>query len=78
MGKVKGPIVKKPETKGILDINPPKAWGGGPVRIFDVELECYILEDGTAILSKRKMMKAIGRSWKGDSRLLYPLTLNAK
>lgn len=72
-----GPIVKVTKTKAISKDKPLKAWGGGPVRIFDVELDCYILEDGTAILSKRKMMKAIGRSWKGDSRTGRPNFIGA-
>lgn len=42
-----------------------KTWGTGTVRIFDSEIDCYILEDGTPILSGPKMMKAIGRPWKG-------------
>ena len=27
--------------------NTPKAWGSGPLKIMDVEIDCYILEDGT-------------------------------
>lgn len=49
-----------------------KAWGKGPLKLMDVELDCYILEDGTPILSKGKMMKAIGRQWKGASRSDMP------
>lgn len=39
-----------------------KAWGKGPLKIMDVEIDCYVLEDGTPVLNKGKMMKAIGRS----------------
>jgi hypothetical protein len=52
--------------------NIPKAWGSGPLKIMDVEIDCYILEDGTPILNKGKMMKAIGRQWKGSSRTEMP------
>jgi len=52
--------------------NIKKAWGKGPIRIFDVDLDCFILEDGTPILNKGKMMKALGRSWKGSSRTESP------
>jgi len=45
-----------------------KAWGSGPLPIGDIEIECYVLEDGTPILNKGKMMAAIGRQWKGSSR----------
>lgn len=55
----------------------PKVWGSGPLRIFDVEIDCYILEGGTPILNKGKMMKAIGRSWKGTSRTDKPNFIGA-
>mgnify|MGYP000915272319 CR=1 FL=1 len=45
-----------------------KAWGKGPVRFGDTEIDCYILMDGTPILNKGKMMTALGRAWKGSSR----------
>lgn len=54
-----------------------KAWGKGPIKIMDVELDCYILEDGTPILNKGKMMKAIGRQWKGASRSESPNFIGA-
>lgn len=57
-------LVTKPKT--------PKVWGKGPVRIYDLELDCYILQDGTPVLNKGKMMKAIGRAWKGASRTDNP------
>lgn len=55
----------------------PKAWGSGPLKIMDVEIDCYILEDGTPILNKGKMMKAIGRAWKGASRTDKPNFIGA-
>ncbi len=58
--------------------NIPKVWGSGPIRIGDAELDCYILEDGTPILNKGKMMKALGRSWKGNSRTDLPNFIGAK
>jgi len=58
--------------------NLPKAWGEGTIRIHDSEIECYVLEDGTAILNKGKMMDAIGRPWKGKSRTKYPVFVGAK
>jgi hypothetical protein len=48
--------------------NLQKEWGKGPTRIGDAELDCYILEDGTAVLNKGRMMKALGRPWKGTTR----------
>jgi P63C domain len=55
-----------------------KTWGKGPIKIGDAELDCYILEDGTPILNKGKMMKAIGRQWKGSSRTEMPTFIGAK
>lgn len=63
-----GPLVKKEHNQVVKEKKLPKVWGKGPVKIFDVELDCYILQDGTALLNKGKMMKAIGRAWKGTSR----------
>ncbi len=55
-----------------------KSWGSGPIKIGDADLDCYILEDGTPILNKGKMMKAIGRQWKGSSRTDLPNFIGAK
>lgn len=49
------------ENKGNKSKNILKVWGKGLLKIIDVELDCYILEDGTPVLNKGKMMKAIGR-----------------
>lgn len=49
-----------------------KAWGKGPFKLMDAIIDCYILEDGTPILNKGKMMLAIGRKWKGASRTDLP------
>jgi len=46
-----------------MEKNIPKAWGKGPINLGGVELDCYILEDGTPILNKGRMMKALGRTW---------------
>jgi hypothetical protein len=54
-----------------------KSWGKGPLKIGDAELDCYILEDGTPILNKGKMMKALGRQWKGVSRTDRPNFIGA-
>jgi hypothetical protein len=34
--------------------NKQKTWGKGTLKIFDVELDCYILMDGTPVLSNNK------------------------
>ena len=54
-----------------------KVWGKGPLKIMDTELDCYILEDGTPVLNKGKMMNAIGRQWKGSSRTDKPNFIGA-
>jgi len=74
---MRGPLVKSTKNKEKLPATTPKVWGKGPVRIYDVELDCYILEDGTAVLNKGKMMSAIGRAWKGKSRTDRPNFIGA-
>lgn len=54
-----------------------RVWGKGPLKIGDVEIDCYILEDGTPVLNKGKMMLAIGRQWKGTSRTDKPNFIGA-
>lgn len=58
--------------------NHKKAWGKGPLKIHDIEIACYILEDGTPVLNKGRMMKALGRSWRGSSRSDKPNFIGAK
>jgi hypothetical protein len=65
-------MIKKVEKKESSPKQPQKVWGKGPLKIMDIELDCYILEDGTPVLNKGKMMKAIGRQWKGSSRTDMP------
>jgi hypothetical protein len=72
-----GPISKYKKNKDNMVSKPPKVWGKGPVKIFDAELDCYILQDGTALLNKGKMMSAIGRAWKGASRTDRPNFIGA-
>ncbi len=56
---------------------PRKVWGRGPVRFGDVEIDCYVLDDGTPVLSKGKMMLALDRKWKGSSRSERPNFIGA-
>jgi hypothetical protein len=72
-----GPLVKSELKKEVSKDKPLQVWGKGPVKIFDTELDCYILKDGTPILNKGKMMKAIGRAWKGASRTDRPNFIGA-
>lgn len=73
-----GPLIKHDRNvKKVTSDGPIQIWGKGPVKIFDVELDCYIFADGTAVLTKGKMMKAIGRSWKGSSRTKRPNFIGA-
>lgn len=54
-----------------------KLWGKGPIKLSGYEIYCAVLEDGTPILNKHKMMKALGRSWKGASRSNRPNFIGA-
>lgn len=44
----------------------PKVWGGGTIRLNGVEIDCFVLVDGTALISRRKILKVLGRADKGD------------
>lgn len=55
----------------------PKAWGSGPITLNGVQIQCAVLEDGTPILNKGRMMKALGRPWKGSSRTDKPSFIGA-
>lgn len=58
-----------------------KAWGKGPLRLgppeMGIELQSYVLDDGTPVLNKGRMMLALGRSWKGTSRSDKPNFIGA-
>lgn len=56
--------------------NRQKTWGKGTIRIYDIELDCYILMDGTPILSKNKLNKALGKTRK-QSRTNKPSFVGA-
>lgn len=75
---MKGPIDKTKEKQALTGKSLSKIWGKGPVKILDVELDCYILQDGTAILNKGKMMQALGRAWRGKSRSESPTFIGAR
>lgn len=65
---MRGPTIQATKKQRVTKEKKLKVWGKGPIRFHDVELDCYILHDGTPVLNKGKMMKAIGRAWKGSSR----------
>lgn len=48
---------KKPVKQKVAVQKAKKVWGQGPIKIGDIELDCYILEDGTTVLNKGKMMR---------------------
>lgn len=66
----------------------PSATHAGEVRFGDVELPCFVLEDGRRVLTTRGMMSALGRSWRGrkysgtelpvflEAKNLFPLVIN--
>jgi len=60
-----------------MNKNTLKVWGKGLIKISTIELDCYILEDGTPILNKSKMLKAIGKQQNGKSRSGYPNFIGA-
>ena len=55
-----------------------KVWGSGPLQLNGVEIECAVLEDGTPVLHKTRMLKALGRQKRGGSRTERPSFVGAK
>jgi hypothetical protein len=55
----------------------PKLWGSGLLKIYDAEIDTYVLEDGSALIGKTKILKALGRPKKGDSKSDRPEFLSA-
>ena len=53
------------------DPSVPRATHTGSLRLGDAELDCYVLEDGSRLLSTRGIMKSLGRRWRGRK---YPGT----
>ncbi len=55
-----------------------------PLRIGDLEIQCYVLEDETRVLSRRSVLRAIGRTSKAkggrkyDQEFKLPVFLTAK
>src|SRR5215217_8066721 len=39
-----------------------------PLRIGDIEIECYVLEDGTRVLTQAGFLEALGRHRKANVR----------
>jgi hypothetical protein len=54
-----------------------KLWGKGQFKIMDFETTAYILEDGTALISRTKMFEAIGMKKRGGSRSVNPSFVGA-
>lgn len=51
--------------------NVPRSTHSGVLHLGAHELDCYVLEDSTRILSTRGIMKSLGRGWRGRK---YPGT----
>src|SRR5690349_9459408 len=58
----------------------PIATHTGVLRVGDVEIDCYVLENGERILSTRGVMRSLGRSWRGRKHpgTQLPVFLEAK
>jgi len=58
----------------------PKAEFSGELKIGDIKIPCYVLEDGERIISTRGIMKSLGRTWRGRkyTGTQYPVFIEAK
>ncbi len=55
---------------GNSQIDMPRATHQGQMRIHNLELECYVLEDGRRVFHKRGMAKALGLKSEGGNAFL--------
>jgi len=44
----------------------PKVWGHGTITLNGVEIDVFVLDDGTPLIGRRKILKVLGRGDKGD------------
>jgi len=58
----------------------PRATHASQIKIGEVEIPCYVLDDGRRVLSTRGIMGALGRTWRGRkySGTELPVFLEAK
>jgi hypothetical protein len=64
-------IAKKASAARWADDNVPEAICGSPdspLRIGDVEIECYVLQDGTRVITQASFLQALGRHRKANVR----------
>lgn len=59
--------MKKVEKQNVKIETVPQLWGSGPLKFGGIEIDAYVLDDGTALIGKRKILTALGRPEKGDS-----------
>ena len=57
---------KRKERKGGRPKNPPRATHKGILKIGDVELPCFVLDNGTRVISGRGLTRAIGMKGRGQ------------
>ena len=57
---------KRKERKGGRPKNPPRATHKGILKIADVELPCFVLDNGTRVISGRGLTRAIGMKGRGQ------------
>lgn len=54
-----------------------KLWGSGPLKIHDIEIDSYVLEDGTTLIGRNRIFKALKMSKGGDRSSEYPRFIGA-
>ena len=62
---------KAAKARWVVERQLPRATHGSPdqpLKIGDAELECYVLEDGTRVISQRAMYRSMGFSRGGARR----------
>ncbi len=59
--KVKGPLPKDVNNNMVAEHNPSKIWGKGPLKIFDIELDCSQIRATMPTLAKER--SNISHAW---------------
>lgn len=57
---------KRKQRKGGRPRNPPKATHKGVLHVADIELPCFVLEDGRRVITGRGLTQAIGMKGRGQ------------
>lgn len=71
-----GPLIKAIENNDVATKKTQKVWGKGPIRIHDLELDCYILGDGFLIIQILAFQWKITSVIHAGAQFRFPMKLS--